>query len=450
VVRGQLLRLAAAHALLFGVLLAALAAASQLDRTTLITAAAAIAAAFVISSGAVLLLALTLSRATGLARAVARGDFSQRLELGALSRNEPAAAFNEMVRNLEEIIALAGQERGRLVAALNSSGDAVLAVDAEGRITFANSAAEQLFESGSRDRLAGVPFAWVMADQPAVEALRASREEGRRESVLVERPNRAYLQVITTPITGGGDWAALAVFHDLTDVRRTEQVRRDFVANVSHELRTPLASLRAVIDTLTGGALDDRATARDFIARADAEVDRLVRIVEELLELSRIESGAVLLAQEPVDLGAVLERAVERLRPEAERLGVDLALDAKSGLPLVAGDAERLERAAVNLVGNALKFTPGGGSVRASVALEDGAVVARVRDTGAGIAEEDLPRVFERFYKADRSRGGLGIGLGLAIVRHTIEAHGGSVGVESELGRGSTFTMALPVKQKFT
>jgi two-component system phosphate regulon sensor histidine kinase PhoR len=379
------------------------------------------------------------------ARAMAGGDLSARVDPRPSGEvGEVADAFNQMALTLEELMAAASDERRRLTAALNSSTDAVLAVNAEGRIAFANQAAQRLF-SRTLKELLGNPFVWVMPDEPLVDALRASREEGGRETRIVERPNRQFLQVTATPIIGGGEWSALVVAHDLSEIKRVEQVRRDFVANVSHELRTPLASIKSVIETLQGGALDDEATAQDFLARADAEVDRLVLMVEELLELSRIESGEVPLAREPVEMAAVVSQAAERMRPQAERQGIELSLDLPPDLPRVTGDADRLERAAVNLIQNAIKFTPGGGSIRISAAALDGAVEVAVRDTGAGIPPEDLPRVFERFYKADRSRGGRGSGLGLAVVKHTVEAHGGRVVAESELGRGSTFRFTVPV-----
>jgi two-component system phosphate regulon sensor histidine kinase PhoR len=217
-------------------------------------------------------------------------------------------------------------------------------------------------------------------------------------------------------------------------------------------LRTPLASMKSVIETLRGGAVHNEKAAREFLALADGEVDRLVQMVEELLELSRIESGDVPLTRRPVDLAAALARAVERLRVRAERQGLRLTLQVAPGLPPITGDAERLERVAVNLIQNALNFTPAGGSINVSACREDGAVTVRVRDTGVGIAPEDLPRIFERFYKADRVRGpkdaglaGGGTGLGLAIVKHTVEAHGGRVSVESRMGEGATFTVTVPL-----
>jgi two-component system phosphate regulon sensor histidine kinase PhoR len=420
------------------------ASLSDITRSVLIAVVVTAVAAAILSlaiGGTVL---RPLGRLARAARSIAAGNLSERVRPRPSGEvGDVADAFNQMAHSLEDLIAAASQERNRLLAALNSSIDAVLAVNAEGRITFANMAAERLFVR-SQEELVGNPFVWVMPDEQVIEALRASREEGRREMRLIERPSRYYLQVITTPIVGGGEWAALVVFHDLTDVKRVEQVRRDFVANVSHELRTPLASIKSVIETLQSGALEDREAAQDFLSRADAEVDRLVQLVEELLELSRIESGEVPLARQPVEMAAVLPKAVERLRPQAEKQGLNLTLEVAPNLPSIIGDAERLERVAVNLIHNALKFTPAGGSVHVSAGLADGGVTVRVSDTGVGMAPEDLPRIFERFYKADRARGSGGTGLGLAVVKHTVEAHGGTVSVQSELGHGSTFSFSIP------
>jgi two-component system phosphate regulon sensor histidine kinase PhoR len=435
------LRLALAFALLIGVTVGVLAAADSIAIAIAVGVAVAASLTALVGVGII----GGLEQIERAARAIASGRLGERVrprprgELGQL-----ADTFNRMAGVLEERMAAASQEQNRLVAALNSSADAVLAVDPEGRVAFANVAAARLFER-STEELVGNPFSWVMPNEQVISALRSSSEEGQRQATIVEQPQRRYLQLTTTPIIGGGEWAALVVCHDLTDVKRTELVRRDFVANVSHELRTPLASLKAVIETLEGGALDDKETAHEFLLRAEGEVDRLVEIVEELLELSRIESGEVPMAQAPVDLSAIARRAVERMRHQAERAGVSLELETATNLPRVVGDGERLERVVVNLLQNALKFTPEGGAVRVAVSCQGGPIVLGVSDTGTGIAREDLPRVFERFYKVDRARAGAGTGLGLAIVKHTVEAHGGTVAVESEEGRGSTFSFSLPV-----
>jgi two-component system phosphate regulon sensor histidine kinase PhoR len=284
----------------------------------------------------------------------------------------------------------------------------------------------------------------MLPDEQIVEVLRASREEQAQTTRSIERPGKQFFQVTTAPIMEAGEWKALAVFHDITQVRRVEAVRRDFVANVSHELRTPLAAVKAVIETLESGALDEPLVARDFLGRADAEVDRLVKMVEELLELSRIESGDVPLEERPVDLAAVVRDAVGRLGPQAEKQGLKLAAAIQGELPAVTGDREHLERVLVNLIQNAIKFTPAGGKVGVGARAMPEGVEVTVSDTGAGIFPEDIGRVFERFYKADRARQSGGTGLGLAVAKHTVEAHGGTIEVRSEPGKGAVFTFTLP------
>ncbi len=291
--------------------------------------AAVVAAALGLAVGGTIL--RPLGRLTRAARGIASGNLSERVsprpsgEVGKV-----ADAFNQMAQTLQDMVEETARERHRLTAALNSSIDAAVAVDPEGRVTFANVAAERLF-TRSQKELMGNPFAWILPDEQVIEALRSSREQGRQETRLVERPNRQHLQVITAPIVGGGDWATLVVFHDLTDARRVEQVRRDFIANVSHELRTPLASIKSVVETLESGALNDQAIARELLSRADGEVDRLVQLVEELLELSRLESGQAPLAREPVDMEAVLTRAVERLTAPGGEAGATPHPGGRSG-----------------------------------------------------------------------------------------------------------------------
>ena len=206
-----------------------------------------------------------------------------------------------MAARLESLVTETSQERSRLMAAINSSVDAVVATDRESTVTFANAAVQELL-GRTPEEIVGRPFVWTMPDAEVIEGLRASRERGESSSYVIERPNRQFLRAIITPIVGGGAWSSLVVFHDMTDVKRVEQVRRDFVANVSHELRTPLAAIKSVIETLEGGAAEDPQAARDFLQRADGEVDRLVQMVEELLELSRIESGELSMTREPVDV----------------------------------------------------------------------------------------------------------------------------------------------------
>ena len=384
-----------------------------------------------------------LTDLTEAARRIAAGDQTARVErqrggeVGML-----IDTFNQMADTVEQQMAAASQERQRLAAALNSSVDAVIATDAQGNVLYANLAAERLFQRPASE-IAGHPFAWTLPHNDVIAAIRASREHTESRATLIERPGRQYLQVVTTPIFGGGDWGVLIVFHDLTDVKRTEQVRRDFVANVGHELRTPLAAIRSVVDTLLDGAIDQPEVARDFLGRADSEVDRLVQMVEELLELSRIESGDLPLTIAKANLAALIGDAVNRLQPQAERRGVALKVkvDRTLTFPL---DARRIEHAIVNLMHNAIKFTPKDGEITISAEEREGALTIEVADSGIGIAPEDLPRIFERFYKVDQSRASVGSGLGLAVVKHTAEAHQGSVRAASGPGRGSVFTLTIP------
>ena len=376
---------------------------------------------------------------------MAIGDFTARASPrpeGAPGRL--ADAFNRMADRVQAEMEEASQERGRLAAALNSSIDAVAALDSDGRILFANLGFEQTFGTAS-EAVIGEPMVWVLADEQVLDAIRDSRDRALRQIHIVERPGRRFLQVVTTPIVDGGEWSVLLVCHDLTDVKRTELVRRDFVANVSHELRTPLAAIKSVVETLQDGALEEPEVAREFLSRADQEVDRLVLLVEELLELSRIESGEQPVVQEETDVPLLLTEVVRRLTSQAERAGVALHLE-KSDAGICYLDASRLERAVINLVQNAIKFTPGGGSVTISSERKPDVLEITVSDTGVGIGSDELPRIFERFYKADHSRASVGSGLGLALVKHAVEAQGGSVRVESTPGLGSAFTIAVPLK----
>ena len=235
----------------------------------------------------------------------------------------------------------------------------------------------------------------------------------------------------------------LVVLQDLTDLRRAEQSRRIFLANISHDLRTPLASLQAMIETLQDGAIDDRAAADDFLRRMDAEVQGLNRLVGEFLELTRIQSGQLELALAPADLRTLLQDVAARMAAQAEQRGITLDLVLPEAPISVHADAGRIEQVLLNLLQNALTFTPRGGRVTLGAQLQADRVQIWVRDTGSGIAPEDLPHIFERFYKADRARSSTGTGLGLAISKHLVERHGGEIGATSELEQGTTVRFSL-------
>ncbi len=238
------------------------------------------------------------------------------------------------------------------------------------------------------------------------------------------------------------------VLEDVGELRRLQQIRREFVDNLSHELRTPLTTVSLLAETLAREAAtaDVPAKMRDRIAKIEIETGHLVQMVGELLDLARIEGGIAIRRDDDVDLGRLAEASVERLRLFAERGGIALVVDADAGVPHVRGDEARLGQVLVNLVHNAVKFSSDGGEVHITVRSTGEDVTVAVEDHGIGISKADRPRVFERFYKVDRARvRGGGTGLGLAIARHVIAGHGGRIGVESEEGKGSTFWFTIPV-----
>ncbi len=228
-------------------------------------------------------------------------------------------------------------------------------------------------------------------------------------------------------------------------MRKLEVIRRDFVSNVSHELRTPLASLKAIAETLQQGALKDKKASQKFLTMMEGEIDNLIQMVEEQLELSRIESGRVPLnlnTCRPYDL---IKNALNRMKVQAERAGLELTMQCDDDLPNINVDGARIEQVLVNLIHNAIKFTPPRGKIIVSAKKNEKQIIFMVKDTGIGISEQDLPRIFERFYKTDRARAGGGTGLGLSISRHIIETHHGQIWVESEPGDGSTFYFSVNI-----
>ena len=385
-----------------------------------------------------------LSQATAAAESLARGNFNVHIAAADDEFARLASALNAASASLSATIGALRQERAQLEALLNASSDSTLAIDRSGAVVYLNDAATQMFTDAS-DRSIGRPFIEVVRDHDLNDLLVAAAQRGERSvRVVAYGQAQRWLQATAVPIDDAGAWAALAVFHDLTEVRRLEGMRRDFISNVSHELRTPLAGIRAAAETLQEGAIDDRPAAIEFMGHIQREVDRMTQLVEELLELSRIESGAAPLRFEQLDASVLVVDAVKRFAQQAERVGLKLTARTPPDAPRIIGDGERLERALGNLVANAMKFTPAGGSITVAADADDGHVAISVTDTGIGIEPEQRARVFERFYKADRGRGDGGTGLGLAIVKHIVLAHEGTVSVESRPGHGSTFTMRLP------
>lgn len=388
---------------------------------------------------------------TDLAERMARGDLAGRIHV--TSRDEVGRlgkAFNRMAGELQAQIEAMDAQRSMLTTVLAHMADGVIIGDPSGRVRLINPAAARLLGVDQQDAV-GERFVSLVRDHQITGIWRRCRNCNEELSETVDMgTRRPFLRVVATPLSDTAEGECLVLLQDLTEMRRLETVRRDFVSNISHELRTPLAGLRAVVDTLRDGALEDPPAARRFLDRIDTEVDALTQMVQELLELSRIESGQVPLRLAPAAVADLVIPPIDRLQPQAERGGLTVTVDLPTagdepGLPAVMADAERVREVVTNLVHNAIKFTPPGGRVTVSARQADREVIVSVQDTGTGITAADLPRIFERFYKADRARSGGGTGLGLSIARHIVQSHGGRIWAESVEGRGSAFHFSLPV-----
>lgn len=391
---------------------------------------------------------------TELAHRVAQGDLNVRFyptggdEVGRLGH-----AFNEMTSRLADQMTILDAQREQMAAILDNMAGGVLIVNQDGRVQLINPAAATLLHV-ERDQALGRSVTQVLHHYELIELWQCCREQNQEQSATIEISWQSiFLQVTIRPLKMGNTTGYLILLQDLTRIRRLETVRRDFISNISHELRTPLAGLKALVETLRDGALEDPPAAQHFLERMEIEVDALTQMVEELLELARIESGRVPLRMEPTTAADIVRPVIERLLPQIERKGLTCHVDIPADLPPVLADPQRVQQVVTNIVHNAIKFTDEGGQIRVSgeyikvdeqgqvypspIRLpSDGLkagewVLIAVRDTGIGIDPDDLPRIFERFFKADRSRSSSGTGLGLSISRHVIEMHGGRIWAES-------------------
>lgn len=431
-----------------------------------------------------------------------------RLSLSRRRRLRTEAALSRARAELRDERAETTYLRGLFETLLETFPRPVLIVDSDRIILFANPAALRLFNLRAEQVVGRVAATVIQDYETTLLLMDATRSFTVRERTFQRPTTGQTWRVIVTPLPEGEaaedtprlerstERARLIVtIDDLTELRRLETVRQDFVSHVSHELRTPLAAAKLLCETLLTALDHDPTAARDFAGRINGEIDHLSQMVAELLELSRIESGRLQLHREPTDIAGLIEVVEQRMRPLADQFGVTLAIEIPEGLPDVDADAARVGEVLVNLIHNGLKYTPRGGSVtiRAETTHEAkqaqpshftsakqsaispdqtqpcDMVVVRVTDTGIGISSDDAQRVFERFYKADRARtrandsdahapsgvvaaesaaenrAAAGTGLGLAIAKHLIELHGGLIWVESRLGHGSAFSFSLPV-----
>ena len=355
----------------------------------------------------------------------------------ALRRDEPSAARDPLIE-----------------AVLTGLPDAVVALDRQGDVVALNAQASAIAPTLRR----GEPVSLGLRVPEVLDAIRRARATGepQRAEFFQRVPVDRWYEAVVTPIaaaeTAPGPGLVLLAFHDLTPLRRVEEMRADFVANASHELRTPLATLSGFIDTLQGPAREDPAARERFLAIMQVQANRMARLIDDLLSLSRIELNAHLRPDKQVDLVAIVRQVADSLQTLARDRDVEVETAAPAGSLLVLGDRDELIRVFENLVENALKYAASGKRVDIKLAVGQGAggkqeARVAVRDHGPGIAPEHLPRLTERFYRVDvsESRAQGGTGLGLALVKHILNRHGGRLTIESVLGQGATFVAHLPV-----
>jgi two-component system sensor histidine kinase ResE len=378
---------------------------------------------------------------------LAGGDLSARApEVGVAPEEVQVLrrSINGMAERLQSLVGAITSERDRDRAMIGSLAEGVLAVGPDGTVTVANDAAGRMLglpDEGGPTRLDALPPAII----DAVLAARAG-DAARVEARQVTLAGGLELELSAARLGEGPHAGTVITLRDVTEQRRLERARRDLVANVSHELKTPIAALKGFLELLEGDGVSERHR-REFLVAMSQETARLERLVEEQLQLARLDAGALPLLREPVDLGDLAREVVEPRVALAAREGVTLSAHAHAGEPVeVDADPARVEQILLILLDNALRHTPAGGRVEVAVGREDGQATVAVRDTGEGIPPESQAFVFDRFYRGDASREGRSAGLGLAIARGLAAAHQGSIGLESAVGEGSTFTLRLPAR----
>jgi two-component system, OmpR family, phosphate regulon sensor histidine kinase PhoR len=385
-------------------------------------------------------------------------EFSRRVAAGDFRPVEAAAGggeldglirgLNETAARLDQTIRALTDERDRSAAILRSMIEGVAVVSAQERILFSNRAFS---------RILGVE-AMSVENRPLVEVVRQSdllavikkalnTNEQVSSEIVVGTVRPRSFAVTAGPVRAEGSTGAVLVLHEISELRRLERVRQDFVANVSHEFRTPLTAIMGFAETLLGGALEDPPNRRRFVEIILEHAGRLARLTEDLLKLSRIEAGQLELEFQPVSITRLVETCVDTAQRKAESRNLALDVQLPAGLPDVRGDFARLREVLQNLLDNATQYTPPGGRIEVSSLRTGQQIVTTVTDTGIGIPQAEQGRIFERFYRVDaaRSREAGGTGLGLSIARHIVEAHGGRIWVDSAVGEGSRFHFSLPI-----
>lgn len=390
-----------------------------------------------------------LARLNEMARAMAGGDLDQQVRTSSSDEiGQLAESLNDLARQLRTSADELEDQKGRLETILASMTNGVIVTDEHGRVLVFNQASERIFHRQAHEiantRLRDADLHPEIAAM--VEACISTGSVDRREIRLPGR-EEVTLSATASPLrhTSRETIGSVVVLHDLTEIRKHEKAQREFVANVSHELRTPITAIRVTAEALSSGAKEDPKLMDRFINSLVSESERISALIDDLLEIAKRDARPKTVEKTRVELSELGRRACEYWGSQAKRHGIKLECRLPDGIALEA-DPRQMDQLLDNLLSNAIKYTPRGGTVTVSAVAKDHTVDISVADTGIGIPQGDIPRVFERFYRVDKTRSRQlgGTGLGLSIVKDIVESHGGTVTVESELGRGSTFTVSIP------
>lgn len=418
----------------------------------ILTLAIAFVLSFFIAARMMLQYARPIDGITKIASQIAHGDYLTRVQTSESEYdNELAKAVNKIASNLQEMSMLQIMEKERLNTLIESMGSGLLMFGRGGTVNLLNDVFKKTFGL-SEDEVVGKTFKDIglpIAIENLIEDVYMT-EQVRAKQIRIDKSDHpAYMSVYGAPVIGiHGNWLGIVVvIHDITELVRLEEVRKDFVANVSHELRTPVTSIKGFTETLLDGAMHEPVILQEFLGIIQKESDRLHLLIDDLLELSGMEREGFSLTYAAVNVKDMIEDAIKVISRSMERKKMKIVADIPKGL-IIDVDADRLMQVMVNLLSNAINYSKEETTVTVEVTQAIDDVVITIRDQGIGIEQSELPRLFERFYRVDRarSRDSGGTGLGLAIVKHLVEIHGGRVDVDSTIGLGTTFCIHLPIR----
>ena len=413
----------------------------------------ATAIALVIASVISLIISLTVTKPlremTEVSQKISKGDFSKKLEFRSPDEiGQLALSLNQMSEDLENKIKIISEDRDKMEVVLSSVIEGIAAIDREGKIMLYNYAFEKIINF-PRNKALG-KFHWeIIRNNQLNKLLKETLQEGQTltREIILFLPSEKIFKASSAPLGGKSNiWGAVVVLNDITEIKRLERMRVEFVANVSHELRTPLTSIQGFIETLKDGAINDPEKAQHFLKIIEDQSNRLNNLIEDLLHLSKIESQEILMNFQSVNLKELIDQVILEFKEKIEDRKHHIKVNIYPHLSRLKVDPEQIKTVMRNLLDNAIKYTPDKGEISISALEREKDIYIEIADNGMGISAEHLPRIFERFYRVnkDRSRKLGGTGLGLAIVKHIIQAHQGTIGVESKPGKGSKFFFTLP------